>query len=104
MSSLFRSDKIEPPPGKAGKWDVVVNEDMCKACSFCIAICPVDVFAWKTKPNKLGWVPVTVPHEENCVGCMLCFQICPDFCIDVSPKQGRASGSKTLTGGVSHGK
>lgn len=86
MSSLFRTEKIEPPPGKAGKWNVVVSEEMCKACSFCISICPVDVFAWRDKPNKIGWVPVWVSHEENCVGCMLCYQICPDFCIDVVPK------------------
>lgn len=83
---LFRTEKIQPPPGKSGKWNVVVSEDMCKACSFCIAICPTDVFAWREKPNKIGWIPVWVPHEENCVGCMLCYQICPDFCIDVVPK------------------
>ncbi len=86
--SMFRAEKMEPRPGKAGKWDVVVREDMCKACRFCINICPVDVFAWREKPNKIGWVPVTVTHEENCVGCMLCFQICPDFCIDVGVKDG----------------
>ena len=86
--SMFRAEKMEPRPGKSGKWDVVLREDMCKACRFCINICPVDVFAWREKPNKIGWVPVTVAHEENCVGCMLCFQICPDFCIDVGDKDG----------------
>lgn len=85
--ALFRNEKIDPPPGKAGKWNVVVNEDMCKACSFCISICPVDVFAWRNKANKIGWVPVWVSHEENCVGCMLCYQICPDFCLDVVAKK-----------------
>lgn len=92
--ALFRTEKIQPSPGKAGKWDVVVNEDMCKACSFCISICPVDVFAWRDKPNKIGWTPVWAPHEENCVGCMLCYQICPDFCIDVAPKVDGKSWSK----------
>jgi 2-oxoglutarate ferredoxin oxidoreductase subunit delta len=85
--ALFRDAKIEPRPGKAGKWNVVLEEDMCKACSFCIAICPVDVFAWRNKANKMGWVPVGVSHEENCVGCMLCYQICPDFCLDVVAKK-----------------
>jgi len=84
---LFREEKIEPRPEKAGKWDVAVREDMCKACRFCISVCPVDVFAWREKPNKIGWVPVTVAHEQNCVGCMLCYQICPDFCIDVAVKE-----------------
>ena len=85
-ASLFREEKIAPAQGKAGKWDVLVNEDMCKACSFCLSICPVDVFEWRTKTNKIGWVPIRVAHEENCIGCMHCYQICPDFCIDVTPK------------------
>jgi 2-oxoglutarate ferredoxin oxidoreductase subunit delta len=84
--SLFRPNKINPPAGKSGKWNVVVTEEMCKACSFCIGMCPVDVFAWRDKPNKIGWIPVWVAHEENCVGCMLCYQICPDFCIEVAPQ------------------
>ena len=89
-AALFRDDKIEPAPGKAGKWAVLVNEDMCKACSFCLGICPVDVFEWRSKANKIGWVPITVAHEGNCIGCMHCFQICPDFCIAVTPKEARA--------------
>lgn len=83
---LFRGEKIDPPPGKAGKWNVIVKEEMCKACNFCISICPVDVFAWRDRPNRIGWIPVWVSYEENCIGCMLCYQICPDFCIDVRQK------------------
>jgi|SRR5712691_3031743 len=82
---LFKADK-KPPKGPAGRWDVVVGEEMCKACGFCLAVCPVDVFAWRTTPNRLGWFPMITAHEENCIGCMLCYQICPDFCIDVSVK------------------
>ena len=86
--SLFRSEKIEALPGKAGKWDVVLREEICKACKFCIQVCPTDVFGWREKPNQIGWVPVMVAKEENCIGCMHCYQICPDFCIDVALKTG----------------
>jgi NAD-dependent dihydropyrimidine dehydrogenase PreA subunit len=82
---LFKPEKIAPR-GPAGRWDVVVGEEMCKACGFCLQICPVDVFAWRTTPNRLGWFPMVVAKEANCVGCMLCYQICPDFCIDVAVK------------------
>lgn len=91
--ALFKPNK-KPPRGPAGKWDVLVAEDMCKACAFCLQVCPVDVFAWRKVPNKLGWSPMYVAHEENCVGCMLCYQICPDFCIDVAVKA-----SALVTGG-----
>jgi len=88
---LFKAEK-KAFKKNAGKWDVLVSEDMCKACGFCLHICPVDVFAWRKQPNKLGWVPMYVPKEENCIGCMLCYQICPDFCIDVSPKASNVQG------------
>ena len=95
---LFKPEK-RAPKGPAGRWDVVVGEEMCKACGFCLHICPVDVFAWRATPNKLGWVPMITAHEENCVGCMLCYQICPDFCIDVSVKPAFASdGAGVSTG------
>ncbi|MFQ5830835.1 MAG: 4Fe-4S dicluster domain-containing protein [Candidatus Methylomirabilia bacterium] len=86
--SLFKPDKKQSARS-AGKWDVVVSEDMCKACSFCLNICPVDVFAWRQAANRIGWFPMYVAHEEHCIGCMLCYQICPDFCIHVGLKEAR---------------
>jgi 2-oxoglutarate ferredoxin oxidoreductase subunit delta len=83
--ALFKTEK-KVSRGPAGRWDVVVTEDMCKACGFCLAVCPVDVFAWRQSANKLGWFPMYTANEGNCIGCMLCYQICPDFCIDVQVK------------------
>ena len=80
--ALFKADK-KAPRGPAGKWDVVIGEDMCKACGFCLNVCPTDVFAYRTTANRIGWFPMYVAHEENCVGCNLCYQICPDFCFQV---------------------
>jgi 2-oxoglutarate ferredoxin oxidoreductase subunit delta len=82
---LFKADKKQIEKN-AGKWNVIISENMCKACGFCLNVCPVDVFAWRKTPNRLGWVPMFVEKEANCIGCMLCYQICPDFCIDVGPK------------------
>ena len=82
---LFKLDKKQITR-HAGRWKVVLSEDMCNACGFCLNICPVDVFAWRRTPNKLGWFPVYVAHADNCIGCMLCFQLCPDFCLHVAPQ------------------
>ncbi len=81
---LFRTHKVAPK--RLGEFSVSVERDMCKACRFCIEICPVDVFRWSERVNTMGWFPIEIAHEENCVGCMLCFQYCPDFCIDVQEK------------------
>ena len=42
--ALFKAEKKAPRVGTAGKWDVVIGEDMCKACGFCMHVCPVPVF------------------------------------------------------------
>jgi 2-oxoglutarate ferredoxin oxidoreductase subunit delta len=88
--ALFKLEKKPPRPAQAGRWDVIVTEDMCKACGFCLSVCPTPVFEYRTVPNRLGWFPMYVKHEEHCVGCMLCYQICPDFCIQVTPRAGTA--------------
>jgi NAD-dependent dihydropyrimidine dehydrogenase PreA subunit len=95
--ALFKAEK-KAPRGPAGRWDVVIGEEMCKACGFCLNVCPVDVFAWRTATNKLGWFPMYVAHEEHCVGCMLCYQICPDFCIDVAVRALQRSKSDAPSG------
>ena len=95
--ALFKAEK-KVSRGPAGRWDVVVAEDMCKACGFCLGVCPVDVFAWRKTPNKLGWFPMVTAHEEQCIGCMLCYQICPDFCIDVTLKPDFATSKEIPVG------
>ena len=62
--ALFKADK-KTPQGPAGKWDVVIGEDMCKACGFCLNVCPTDVFAYRTAANRLGWFPMYTAHEEQ---------------------------------------
>jgi NAD-dependent dihydropyrimidine dehydrogenase PreA subunit len=95
--ALFKVEKIAPR-GPAGKWNVLVAEDMCKACGFCQSVCPVDVFAYRKTTNKIGWFPMYTAHEENCIGCMLCYQICPDFCIDVGLKTDLAAVASPTVG------
>ena len=87
MAQLFRTEKVPPSPKLAGKFSVTLARDMCKACGFCINVCPTDVFVWSTQVNVQSYFPVDVAHEDHCVGCMLCFQICPDFCLNVEPKE-----------------
>jgi len=98
--ALFKVEKKPPKSmAQAGKWDVVIAEDMCKACGFCQSVCPTPVFEYRPAANKLGWFPMYVKHEEFCIGCMLCYQICPDFCIQVSPKDEAAESAAVVAAG-----
>jgi len=61
--------------------DVVVLEDRCKGCSFCIEFCPKDVLEQDTKLNVRGVYAPRVRDPTLCVGCGVCEEICPDFAI-----------------------
>jgi 2-oxoglutarate ferredoxin oxidoreductase subunit delta len=61
--------------------DIVVLEDRCKGCSFCIEFCPRDVLEQGTKLNVRGVHAPRVKESALCVGCGVCEEICPDFAI-----------------------
>ena len=61
--------------------DIVVLEDRCKGCSFCIEFCPRDVLEQDTKLNTRGVHVPRVKDSALCVGCGVCEEVCPDFAI-----------------------
>jgi 2-oxoglutarate ferredoxin oxidoreductase subunit delta len=62
---------------KARKFKVDINENWCKGCLLCVALCPKKVLAMKK--NKAN-----VVDPDACIGCQLCEIYCPDFAISVS--------------------
>jgi len=69
--------------------DIVVVEDRCKGCSFCIEFCPRDVLEQDPKLNIRGAHPPRVKDSSLCVGCGVCEEICPDFAIFLLEKGAR---------------
>ena len=68
--------------------EIVVIEDRCKGCSFCIEFCPRDVLEQDTKLNVRGAHVPRVKDSALCVGCGVCEEICPDFAIFLVEKKG----------------
>jgi 2-oxoglutarate ferredoxin oxidoreductase subunit delta len=68
---------------------VVVIDDRCKGCSFCIEFCPKHVLEQSSKLNVRGVHPPQVKHEELCVGCGICEELCPDMAIFLVDKEER---------------
>ena len=60
---------------------IVVIEDRCKGCGFCVEFCPQDVLELSEKYNLKGYHPPYMEHPENCVDCGFCRMICPEFAI-----------------------
>ncbi|MCL4458434.1 MAG: 4Fe-4S binding protein [Chloroflexi bacterium] len=57
---------------------ILINNDWCKRCGICVAICPRGVFVAATDGLPL------VKQPEACTKCQLCELICPDFAIQIA--------------------
>jgi 2-oxoglutarate ferredoxin oxidoreductase subunit delta len=68
-----------------------IDENYCKGCSICIAICPVGVYATGDVVSPRGYVVPIIAHPEKCVDgkrapaekkkCEICMYVCPDQAI-----------------------
>jgi 2-oxoglutarate ferredoxin oxidoreductase subunit delta len=62
---------------------IEIHSENCKACLYCVQVCPNKVIAEGTKVNSKGYMYVVPVNIEKCVGCKLCAIMCPDAAIDV---------------------
>ena len=69
-------DQVKVPHGT-----VVIIDDRCKGCGFCVEYCPKDVLVMSARFNHKGYHPPEVVKAGECVNCNLCEMICPDFAI-----------------------
>jgi len=70
---------FEKPSSARG--EIVIIEDRCKGCGFCVEYCPNDVLELSDKFNSMGYHQPVVVNKEDCVDCGFCQMICPDFAI-----------------------
>ena len=61
--------------------DVVVIDDRCKGCGFCVEYCPRDVLVLAKTFNRKGYHPPRIAREGQCINCNLCEMLCPEFAI-----------------------
>jgi 2-oxoglutarate ferredoxin oxidoreductase subunit delta len=69
---------------------IVIDEELCKGCTYCINACPLNVIAVKDKFNKKGFFPASPLHLDKCTGCAMCAQVCPEVAIEVYREAGAA--------------
>ena len=72
----FGFEKPSTPRG-----ELVIIEDRCKGCGFCVEYCPSDVLAVSDKFNSKGYHPPEIVNIDECRYCGFCQVVCPDFAI-----------------------
>jgi 2-oxoglutarate ferredoxin oxidoreductase subunit delta len=66
----------------AGK--IIIDEDLCKGCSFCVEVCPKELIKPSQMLNAKGYYVVAFSDGEgSCTGCTLCAVVCPEVAIEV---------------------
>ncbi|MBN2528568.1 MAG: 4Fe-4S binding protein [Deltaproteobacteria bacterium] len=71
----------ESTPGDKRKGTVVINEDRCKGCTYCVRYCPTGALEMSVRLNHKGYTLPELAHPEKCNGCDMCGMYCPDFAI-----------------------
>jgi 2-oxoglutarate ferredoxin oxidoreductase subunit delta len=66
---------------RASGGKVIIIEDRCKGCGFCVEYCPRDVLRMSSAFNAKGYHTPTVLSESKCVNCHFCEDLCPEFAI-----------------------
>ena len=85
-------DRVTVPHGT-----VVIIEERCKGCGFCVEYCPKEVLRMSESFNRKGYHPPEVVLEGECVNCNLCEMICPDFAIYCVPAEQDQDGVRPET-------
>jgi 2-oxoglutarate ferredoxin oxidoreductase subunit delta len=62
---------------------VVFDQERCKGCGLCVAVCPVKIISISQHINWQGYRPAGVNQQEKCTACTLCGRVCPDTVIEV---------------------
>ncbi len=62
---------------------IIINEDLCKGCGYCIEICPVNYLRDSKKINKKGYKLPETNESNSCTLCKRCELLCPEMAIDV---------------------
>ena len=62
---------------------VEIKSESCKACMFCVSVCPKKVLEEGKKVNTKGYQYIVPVNLDACIGCKMCAEMCPEAAIEV---------------------
>ena len=90
-------DQVTVPHGT-----VVIIDDRCKGCGFCVEYCPKDVLVMSEASTERDITRPRSSRDGECVNCNLCEMICPDFAIYCVAATGAPVAGKALEPAAEH--
>ena len=69
-----------------------IDEERCKGCSLCVAVCPKNVLEISAEVSPKGYFPAFQARPEDCIFCATCCRMCPDVAITITELAGEATG------------
>lgn len=67
---------------------VLINQNNCKSCGYCVAACPKKALTISEQLNSHGYQFVTI-DEERCIQCGICYTVCPDYVFTINTEGGK---------------
>ena len=68
---------------KQMKGMIVIDQELCKGCGYCVDACPFGIIVIKEKFNERGVFPASAEQPDRCTGCAMCAHMCPEIAIEV---------------------
>ncbi|MDY6853695.1 MAG: ferredoxin family protein [Thermodesulfobacteriota bacterium] len=65
------------------KGEIIIDEQYCKGCAYCLEFCPKDCITKGDKFSAQGYQIPVFENKENCSACMICAKMCPESAIEV---------------------
>ena len=68
---------------KQMKGMIVIDQELCKGCGYCVDACPFGIIVIEERFNKNGVFPASAEQPNRCTGCAMCAHMCPEIAIEV---------------------
>ncbi len=72
---------VKPSNSNTQKGKIILTEERCKGCSYCVVFCPTGALAMGGRLNLKGYHLPEMSSPQKCNGCDRCGLYCPDFAI-----------------------